>query len=147
LRSAAVIIRENEQALVEIEQLMEEEHDYLTLKKDIGALKAGMLEYMVEYDVAQAPADGGRFSLVRRTRTRWNPDKLKRILSKSQIIKVSRFDIDPEKLDDLVRQGKLDRKKIAPALEQTPEKPHIRWYDSSDEDAASEEAALKEAMS
>jgi hypothetical protein len=147
LRNAAVLIRENEQALVEIEELMEEEHGYMTIKDNIGTLKTAMLEYMVDQDIAQAPADGGRFSLVRRTRTRWNPDKLKKILSKSQIIKVSRFDIDPEKLDDLVRQGKLDRKKIAPALEQTPEKPHIRWYDSSDEDAASEEAALKEAMS
>lgn len=146
MQKAVALVAEKQEMRAEAERILEEEYDYLTLGAEVDSLKTSIRDFMIDQDVAQAKGDGGHWSLIRRTKTKWNPAKLKKILSKGQMIKVSTFTVDPDKLDDMVRKGKIDKKKIAPALEQTPEKPHIRWFDSSDEDASAEESALKAAM-
>lgn len=58
---------------------------------------------------------------------RWNPDKLSKLLSKGLFLKVVDYVPSAEKIDALVKEGKIDRKTIDAAYEESPNKPYVKW--------------------
>jgi hypothetical protein len=134
-----------EESVREIEALLEEEYDWLTIQRDIDQLKAALASFMTRNDVAKQITDEGHWSLIRRTRGRWDESKLKERLGKSMWLKITKQVLDTEKLDDMVRKGGIKKEEVKGAYIETPEKPHLRFYakGTSNEDEA---VALKEAM-
>lgn len=150
LEAAVALIEEREEAIREIEAEMEKEYDYLTIKGEISGLNEAVRLFMIENDVKHVFRDTYKITAIRRWNTSWNPDKLRALLPKAMWLKVTKMVVDPNKIDDLVRQGKIDSKQIEKALEQSPVKPHIQRYpykEGQDADAArAEEATLREQL-
>lgn len=151
LQEAASAIEQRESDLTEIEQMMEDDHDYLTMRDEIGKLDEAIRTFMSANDVKHVYRDDYAITLIRRMRSRWDADKLKKLVPKGMFLKLVTVAIDPQKIDNLVREGKLDSKKIASALVETPEKPHTRRFPykegQSRDDAMAEEAALRAQLS
>lgn len=72
----------------------------------------------------------------------WNPDKLRKILPTSVYKLVIKVSVDGAKIDELVREGKIDRERIESAFEEIPNTPYVRRSLKSDKsDRSAEEAA------
>lgn len=151
LEEAVAAIEEREQAVRDLEAEMEEKYDYLTMKQEAADLIEAVRVFMVSANMKHVFRDTYKLTLIRRATTKWNPDKLKNLVGKATWLKITDQVVSPSKIDDLTREGKLDSKLIAPALEQTPTKPFIQRFpykDGQDKDAAmDEETALRAAMS
>lgn len=82
-------------------------------------------------------------------RRSWNPEKLRKLLPTKLYKLVIDVTVNKNRLDELVREGKIDPKKIESAYEETPNKPYVKRTDKSDtktrgeEEAANLAAALK----
>lgn len=150
LEKAVEKMEELHTELEEIEAVMEDEYDYNTTKETLAELQNAVTTFMSSKDVKNVFRDKYKLTLVKRARTSWDGDKLKSLLPKNMFIKVSRLIVDPEKIDDLVRRGEIDSKKIESALVSIPEKPHVRSYPYKEgqdkDDAMDEERRLMEAM-
>lgn len=122
-----------------IESIEEAETDnaevrgYLLLKQDVEAIKAAIQEYLISSETTKFEHDGVNLTMVQAHKRFWNPDKLKQIIGKAMFIKVSNYTIDPAKIDELVKAGKLEENEIAPAFEEVANKPYLRIsYAASD---------------
>lgn len=150
MEAAVAAIEERQEAVAEIEQKMEEEFDYSTMKAEIESLRDAVTTFMSANKVAHVFRDNYKITLVRRTSGRWNPDKLRGLVPKGMWLKITTQTVNGDKIDDLVREGKLDRKVIGKAFEITAQKPHIRVFpykEGQDADAAAkEEEALRASM-
>jgi hypothetical protein len=144
--AAVEAIEEREEGIKTIEENMEDEFDYLTMKQEIVDLKEELRRFMTANDQAQVIRDDYKIVLIRRMRSSWNVNKLKKVLSKGQYLKIVKMTVDPAKIDDLVRRGDIDEKLIASALEQTPDKPYLRWFYGNEDAADTEAAKVAEAM-
>jgi hypothetical protein len=150
LESAVDLIEEAKTVIEEIEAVMDEEYGYAENKENLKELESAVETFMAEKDVKNVFRDKYKLTLVRRSRTSWNGDKLKALLPKGMWLKVTRLVVDGDKIDDLVRKGELNSKVIDKALESKPEKPHVRLYPYKEgqdrDDAMNEEKRLMEAM-
>lgn len=150
LEAAVAAVEERTETLDEIEKVMEEEYGYSETKAEVKELTEAIRIFMSSKDVKNVFRDKYKLTLVKRARTSWDGDKLKSLLPKNMFIKVSRLVVDPEKIDDLVRRGEIDSKKIESALVSIPEKPHVRSYPYKEgqdkDDAMDEERRLMDAM-
>ena len=150
LQDAEAAVEERLEAIQEVEEHMEEEFQYLTMKRDVVALDEAIVSYMAKNDIAHVFRDDHKVTLVRRSKISWDVAKLKAKLPKNLWLKVTTQTLDREKLDDLIKQKVIDIKLVRPALTETPEKPHIRRYPfkegQSKEDAMAEEQELRRAM-
>ncbi len=151
LEKAVALIEEREETMREVEQAMEEEYDYLTMRDEVRELNEAVRVFMVENDIKHIFRDTYKITAIRRWNTTWNIDKLKAALPKNMLLKVTKLVVDPGKIDDLVRKGTIKPEQIEKALEQTPVKPHIQRYPYKEgqtaDDARAEEAALREELS
>lgn len=109
------------------------EQELADLKAEIDRM---IVEEGVEYDT-----DGIRITRVQAFKRVWNVDKLEQIIPRPLFRKVIKIDVDANKLDQLVREGKIDDKKIAPAYEETPNKAYAKWTYKSDKSKGEQEAA------
>lgn len=143
-------IEERQQAIEELEKEMEEQYDYLTMKTEIVSLNEAVKSFMIMAKQKHIFRDGYKLTLVQRASTKWNPERLKKLVPKPMWLKITDQVVSPKKIDDLVKQGKLDDKLIAPALQSTPQAPFVQRYPykegQSIEDAQAEEMALRQAM-
>ena len=79
----------------------------------------------------------------------WDPDKLRKLLPTKLYKLVINVSVNSAKLDELVREGKIDREKIESAFEEIPNTPYAKRTAKSDkgsrgaEEAAGLAAALK----
>jgi hypothetical protein len=150
LEAAVAAVEERQEAIHDLEQEMEEQYDYLTMKREVEDLTEAIRLFMVENDHKHVFRDTYKLTLIQRANTRWDESKLRKLLPKSLWLKVTKQVVDRDKIDDLVREGKIDEKTIAPALVSTPVKPHIQRYDykkGQDRDAAiAEEERLRQQL-
>lgn len=151
LERAVALLEEKLETIGQVEAEMEEQYDYLTMKDEVVGLDEAIRVWMAENDQKHVFRDTYKITLIKRWKTEWNPDKLRAALPKALWLKVTKLVVDPNKIDDLVKQGKIKSKDIEKALEQTPVKPHIQRYpykEGQDADAArAEEQALREQLS
>lgn len=143
-------IEDREQAVAEIAEKMEEEYDYLTMQDEVAGLNEAVRLFMVTNDQKFIFRDTYKLTLVKRSSTKWNEKKLRSLIPKNLWLKVTKQVIDPGKIDDLVRAGKLDDKLIAKALVSTPNAPYVQRYaykeGQSIDDARAEEEALRQQL-
>jgi FtsZ-binding cell division protein ZapB len=144
--AAVALLEEKEEMVASIMEILNEEYDYAEIQTEIEELKEAIRQWMMENDQAQVVRDDYKISLVRRSRSTWNIDKLKKVLGKGQFLKITRLVVDPDRIDDLVRSGEINGKLIESALEMKPEKPYLRWYHGSEDEGDKEADALKKAM-
>ena len=121
----------------------------VALREDIGMLTTAIDKYVIDHYEA---SDGYEDDTVKLTKVvghtrRWNPEKLRVLLPTSLYKLVIDVKVNADKLDALVKEGKINRKKIAKAFEQTPNAPYVKRTDKSDRQSIEQEAdRLKEAL-
>lgn len=85
--------------------------------------------------------DGYKVTRVVAKRKWWDGERLEKLLPKGMFLKVVTLTPSPEKIDKLVKEGKLDRKVIAPAFMEVPNKPYALITRKSDNEDAGEAEA------
>ena len=91
--------------------------------------------------------DDYRWTLIAPVNRVWNADKLRTILGKAKYLKVVKMEPDPDKIDQLVREGKINLDDIEEALEDFPKKAYIKRYENSEAKGDAEAEKVKAAMS
>ena len=115
----------------------------------IAKLTEAIDAYVIEH---YAASDGYEDDTVKLTKVvghtrRWNPDKLRPLMPTSLYKLVIDVKVNADRLDALVKEGKINRKRIAKAFEETPNAPYVKRTDKSDRHSIEQEAAkLKEAL-
>jgi hypothetical protein len=107
------------------------------LQEERGALKEAVDEYVME-KVKDGQYEDDTYKLTRtqgHTRT-WNVDKLEAILPRALFKRVIKITVDGQKVDELVRAKKIDRKKIRAAFEERPNKPYVKHTKKAADDSA-----------
>lgn len=145
-REALELIDSHAESIVEIEAEMEEKHDLQTLRRESVDMKKAVDDFMAKKDVEEIDMGSYKVKLIRRVRRSWNGEKLRGLVDKATWLRITTQTPDPEKIDEMVREKKLDRKVIADAYEEIAEKPHTRRYYASEKSEDEEESRLKEAM-
>ena len=132
----------------ELEQLLDTP-EIRELREDIGKLTEAIDEYIVEHYQASDGYEDDNIKLTKvvgHTR-RWNPDKLRKLLPTRLYKLVIKVSVDSAKLDELVREGKIERDKIESAFEEMPNAPYVKRTDKTDRKTREDEAAkLQEAL-
>jgi hypothetical protein len=146
LDAVAVAIEDREAMIEAIEVKMEAEYDYLSLQEEVAGLKETLRSFMDKNDHAHVVRPDYKITLVRRSRTSWNEEKLKGLVPKGVWMKITKLVVDRDKIDDLAREGVIDLDKIAPALESKPEKPYLRWYRGNEKAGEGEAAELAKVL-
>lgn len=120
------------------------------MRDEIAKLAAARDAYVIAKVEASDSIEVGNVTLTKVVghRRSWNPEKLQRLLPTRLYKLVIDVKVNSAKLDELVREGKIDRKKIEAAYEEVPNKPYVkRTVKGKDEDKAADEAdKLKEAL-
>jgi hypothetical protein len=120
----------------------DEVKEYLDMKQEVDTLKIAVQEYLVETGTKEIEHDGVRAVIIKGQIGTWSKEKLRKILTKSEWLKVTTYEIDKDKLDEAVKAGTIDEKKIQGAYVTVEKKPYIRFfYSASDEGEESESLA------
>lgn len=120
------------------------------LKVEREELQEAVNKYVIDHYEASDGYEDSNFratKVVGHTRS-WNPDKLQKLLPTRLYKLVIIVKVDSGKLDELVREGKIDRKKIEKAYEEKPNTPYVKMTkkDQSAARAAGESESLAEAL-
>ena len=139
---AVQLMQERNEAIAEVEAMMEEEYELSTLRKESMALYEAVRAFVLKRN-KDLIMDDRTWKIVKPASRSWNPDKLMKLLPKSLFMKVATmsYTIDPERLDSLIREGSIDRKKIATAFEETPKTPYVKHTVLKEEDTTGEDEA------
>lgn len=140
------MIEERNEAIAEIEALMEEEHDFQSMRKEAIELHRALTRFMDDKSVDKLDMGTFRYQVVRAVTRTWNANKLKAKLGKAKFLQVCSVTPDPDKIDDMVRQGKIDLEDIESALDETPKTPYIKRYVNREAEGDDEAARAREAM-
>jgi hypothetical protein len=133
-----------EQTRVELKERLEEEYGLKQMENDILDLTFAVHGFMIAKKIATIQRPGYYLRRIERRKRVWNGAKLKKLVPKSVWLQITTQKPDPDKIDDLVRKGTLKIKTIESALDEIPEKPFVRRFNSSEnpQEAEDVEAAL-----
>lgn len=98
------------------------------LQTEYESLKQAHDSYIVEhYSAGEGYEDDDWLAtkVVSHTRT-WNVDALMKLVPRAILKPALKVSIDTAKLDDLVKRGKIERKTIASAFTESPNKPYAK---------------------
>lgn len=144
----AEIEKEADKLQTKIEKKCKAEMDGL---EALAFERAGLKESIEKFvkDKGDYEDDSIKVTRVQGHRRTWNVAKLESIVPRGVFKNLVKMEVIPAKVDEYVRKGKLDRKKIAPAFEETPNAPYVKWTPKTDSsDRAEQEAdGLAEALS
>jgi hypothetical protein len=115
-----------------------------SMREERDKLKAAVEQYVID---AYEPGEGYEDETVKLTkvvshRCTWNADKLRKLLPTSLYKLVIDVKVNDKALDELCREGKIDRKKIASAFEEVPNAPYTRRTVKGTPSGKDEAAAL-----
>lgn len=113
------------------------------LREELGKLEGAVDKYVIDHS---EPGGGYEDDTVRLTkvvsyRRTWNPDTLRKLLPTALYKLVIEVKVDATKLNELVSEGKIDRKKIEAAYEETANAPYVKRTAKSDDKTSKDEAA------
>lgn len=131
---------------VEIEKFLADPALVL-LQKERAQLKEDIDAYILKRSTPYED-DNYKLTRVQGFRRTWNVSKLEAILPRGIFKNVIKMEADPQKIDQYVRDGKIDRKKIEPAFEESPNRAYVKMTKKShhEERGEAEADALAEAM-
>jgi hypothetical protein len=104
---------------------------------EIAALKEAVDAYVEKK--GNIETDTHKLTRVQGFTRKWNVDKLKKIVPKGIFLQLCNLTPDPDKIDQAVRAGRLDAKKIAPAFEETPKAAYVKWTEKKESNSARQE--------
>ena len=96
----------------------------VSLQQEIADLKLGIDAYVLDREDYED--DDYKLTRVQAFRRRWDVDKLEAILPRGLFKNIVKIEVDPIKLDQLVREGRITAKKIEPAYTETPNQPFVK---------------------
>lgn len=123
----AVALREREELGAELDKMLNDPA-IVALTAELAGLKEAIDTYVIEHF---EPGDGFEdddwlaTKVVGHKRT-WDVEKLEKLIPRGIFKNVVEFKVIPDKIDEYVRKGKLDRKKIGVAFTETPNKPYVK---------------------
>lgn len=140
---AIKLMEERNEAIAEVEAMMEEQYELSTLRKESMALYEAVRSFVLLKRKKDLIMDGRTFKIVTQHTRRWNADRLHSLLPKALFMEVAttEYVIDAQKLDSLINAGKIDRDAIADAFEETAKAPYVKHsVIKADDNSAEEEA-------
>ena len=116
-------------------------NDLVDEKKD---LDKKVREFVLAKDSMEVP--NYKLTVVRGFMRKWDGEKLAKLVPKGILLKVVDYVPNADKIDELVKAGKLDAKKIKSAYIETPKQPYVKItkvkeQDSSEADRVAEALA------
>lgn len=98
------------------------------MQAEATALSAAVDQYVIDHYEA---SDGYEDETIKLTkvvgyRRTWNAEKLQKLLPTSIYKLVIKVSVDANALNELVKEGRIDRKKIESAFEETPNAPYVK---------------------
>ena len=96
----------------------------VSLQQEIADLKVGIDAYVLDREDYED--DDYKLTRVQAFRRRWDVQKLEAILPRGIFKNIVKIEVDPIKLDQLVREGRIAAKKIEPAFTETPNQPFVK---------------------
>lgn len=106
-------------------------------------LDAKVREYVLKKGTIETP--GYKLTVVQGFTRAWNGEALAKIVPKGLFLKIVDYTPNPEKIDELVKAGKLDAKKIGKAFIETPKAPYVKVTKKKD-DGGDEADRVAEAL-
>ena len=139
---ALALMQERTEAIAEIEAKMEEEYEMSTLRNESMALYDAVRLFVLNRDKDLILPDR-TFKIVKQKIRRWNPEKLAKLLPKHMFMKIVKVEyaVDAEKLDSMIRAGKIDRDEIKGAFEETPKAAYVKHSVLKADDTTGEDEA------
>ena len=131
-RDGSVIVSSDRHVAAANDQIEFLDEQIAKLTAPLNEERAALANAIDKYIIAHyEPSDGYEDDDVKLTkvvsyRRAWNPEKLQKLLPTSLYKLVIKVTVDSSKLDALVKEGKIDRKKIEPAYEETPNAPYVK---------------------
>lgn len=127
-KAGAQAARERIDVLSEELQALLADPEILKRQEAVQGLSEALDGYVLATSEASESIELGewRYTKVVQHQRSWNPDKLMKLIPTSIYKMVIKVSVDSAKLDQLVREGKIDRKKIEAAYEETPKKPYVK---------------------
>lgn len=139
---AKLVLAEEAKKMVEQEiedKCKQETADLAECEQIIDALKAAVNAYVL--NKGNYEDDSIKVTKVQGFTRKWNSDKLAKLLSKGMFLKVVDYVPNPDKINALVSQGKIDLKKIDKAYEETPKAAYPKWTPKGKSGGHDDEAA------
>lgn len=114
------------------------------LENEISLLRLAINQFVLDNDGYED--DSIKITRVQAFRRTWNAEKLENLVPRGIFKNLVTFTVKPEKIDEYVRQGKLNAEKIAAAYEESPNAPFTRWSKKSQANGAAEAQSLAEKL-
>lgn len=142
--------QEAEAALVTLRARLEKTALYAqvsALEEEVADIDAKVKEFVLGH---YEPGDGYEDEYVKVTKVqshqrRWNVERLQELVKPRMFRSIVTVTVAPAKIDEMVREGKLDLDEIADAYEDFPSSPYVRVTAKSP-DAADAAASLAEKL-
>lgn len=129
-----------EQINEEMERLMKESGIY-ALGIEREDLDKKIKAYVLKKGNVEIP--GYLLTRVQGFRRAWNSEKLQKIVPKGLFLQIVDYIPNPDKIDELVKAGKLDSKKIDKAFEETPNAPYVKITKRKQDDGSEADRVAK----
>jgi hypothetical protein len=143
---ALALMRERESQVAELEQMMEDEYDFISLQQEARALKFAIDAYLLAKGKNYSD-DLVTMTIVQPKKWHWNGEKLRTIVGKAIYLKLVDMTPSSEKIDEAVKKGIVDRDKIDPAYEAEPISQYVKTTAKKQRPEEDDEAErVKEAM-
>lgn len=113
------------------------------LREEADALEAAVRDYVLKtFGAGQSYEDDKvKITKVVSHRRVWNPEKLQKLLPTKLYKLVIDVTVNKDRLDALVKEGKIDAKKIESAFEETPNAPYVKRTTKTDSKSKSSDEA------
>lgn len=136
------MMEERNEAIAEVEAMMEEEYELSTLRKESMALYEAVRQFVLKRGKDLEMPDR-TWKIVKQKIRTWNAETLQQLLPKPLFLKVAQMEyrVDAEKLDSLIRAGEIDRDKIKSAFEEKAKQAYVKHTVLKQDDNAGEDEA------
>lgn len=104
----------------------------LGMQAERAELDAKVKEYVLKKGNIETPTH--KLTLVTGFTRRWDGETLARIVPKGLFLKIVDYVPNPDKIDEFVKAGKLDEKKIGKAFIETAKSPYVKITRKKDQD-------------
>lgn len=147
----AVALEDRERLTNELDKLLLDDK-IVSLREEIQRVGDAINTYVLDhYEAGEGfESDDWLATKVVGHRRTWDVEKLQKLIPRGILKNVVEMKVIPDKIDEYVRKGKLDRKKIAAAFEEVPNKPYVRITkreQSSEEKGSAEAESLAAKLS
>jgi hypothetical protein len=147
VEKALDLLDETNATIADIEEQVEEEYALGSQRRLALALDTAIKNFQLDSGIQEIEREGYRLQIVRRFKRYWDAEKLRKLVSPKEWQVITDRVPNPDKIDNAVREGVLDLKKINRAFIEEESGTHVRRFNAPKESADAEADRVAEALS